>query len=222
MAFLLHALRPDDCFIDVGANVGSYTVLASSAIGARTICFEPVPSTYQRLKANIRLNAMEGRVSAYNCGLGESETTIQFSTDQNCMNHVIASTEEVSASVDVKVKSLDSTLSESPFLIKIDVEGYELPVLRGAKNTLRDECLNAVILELNSSGARYGFEDQEIVDLLMEYGFRAYQYQPFERSLNLIDGKNQTSGNTLFLRDFELVNDRIKNANNVRIHGCEF
>lgn len=45
MAFLLHFLRSEDLFVDVGANVGSYTILACSAIGARGIAFEPVPST---------------------------------------------------------------------------------------------------------------------------------------------------------------------------------
>jgi len=57
MAFLLHALRADDLFVD--ANVGSYTILASSAIGASTVCFEPVPDTHDRLYTNIRLNELE-------------------------------------------------------------------------------------------------------------------------------------------------------------------
>ena len=45
-AFLLHLLRPGDTFIDVGSNVGGYTVLASAVAGARSIAFEPVPETY--------------------------------------------------------------------------------------------------------------------------------------------------------------------------------
>ena len=57
MAFLLHALRKEDLFVDIGANVGSYTLLACSAIGAKGYCVEPVPSTYHRLMVNIRYNA---------------------------------------------------------------------------------------------------------------------------------------------------------------------
>ena len=56
MAFLLHVLRPDDLFIDVGANVGSYTILACAAIGACGYAFEPIPTTYKRLIENIRIN----------------------------------------------------------------------------------------------------------------------------------------------------------------------
>jgi hypothetical protein len=46
MAFVLHFLRKDDLFLDVGANIGSYTVLASGVVGAETICFEPVPTSF--------------------------------------------------------------------------------------------------------------------------------------------------------------------------------
>ena len=55
MMFLLHFLRPEDLFIDVGANVGAYTVLASAVVGAESIAIEPVPKTFQRLMDNIHL-----------------------------------------------------------------------------------------------------------------------------------------------------------------------
>jgi thymidylate synthase len=46
MAFLLHLLRSEDMFADVGSNIGSYTILASGVVGAKSVAFEPVPSTY--------------------------------------------------------------------------------------------------------------------------------------------------------------------------------
>ena len=46
MGFVLHALRPGDLFVDVGANIGSYTVLAAGAVGADAIAVEPVPTTF--------------------------------------------------------------------------------------------------------------------------------------------------------------------------------
>src|ERR1700737_3441722 len=56
MAFLLHTLRSEDLFVDVGANVGSYTLLAAGAVGARCVSLEPVPLAFGRLLENIRLN----------------------------------------------------------------------------------------------------------------------------------------------------------------------
>ena len=49
MAFLLHLLRPDDLFVDVGANIGSFTVLASGAVGARSLAIEPIERTFNIL-----------------------------------------------------------------------------------------------------------------------------------------------------------------------------
>ena len=66
MGYLLHVLRADDLFIDAGANVGSYTLLACAAKGARGVAFEPIPSTWRRLVENVRLNWIEGRVSCLN------------------------------------------------------------------------------------------------------------------------------------------------------------
>ena len=66
-------LRPSDLFIDIGANVGSYTILASSEINAKTIAIEPVPSTFENLIDNISINKMQEKVKALNIGLGSKE-----------------------------------------------------------------------------------------------------------------------------------------------------
>jgi FkbM family methyltransferase len=75
MAFVLHYLRPDDLFVDVGANVGSYTLLASGAVGARTIAFEPVPQTLARLRANCDANGLGTRVDVRAVCVGASAGT---------------------------------------------------------------------------------------------------------------------------------------------------
>ena len=56
MVFLMHFLRKEDLFIDVGANIGSYTILSSGHVGANTISVEPVPSTFKNLMNNIAIN----------------------------------------------------------------------------------------------------------------------------------------------------------------------
>ena len=58
MAFLLHFLRKDDLFLDIGANIGSYTILAASSVGARTMAVEPIPITFSVLIENILLNGV--------------------------------------------------------------------------------------------------------------------------------------------------------------------
>lgn len=219
MAFLLHVLRDEDIFVDVGANVGSYTILACSAIGTRGYCFEPVPSTYSRLMTNIRLNDLGERVVSLNIALGNAKGEIYFSSNQNCLNHVITDDEQTENKIVVNVSTLDEEIKNDPFLIKIDVEGYETPVLEGADNTLRNEELCSVIMELNGSGNRYGFDESKILQMMFDYGFKTYSYKPFEREVISIEGKNLSEGNTLFIRNRERVLDRIKKAPKVTIHG---
>ena len=60
--------------------------------------------------------------------------------------------------------------------MKIDVEGYETPLLEGAVNTLKNEELCAVIMELNGSGGRYGFDEAEILSMMAHYGFKIDSY----------------------------------------------
>lgn len=223
MAFLLHFLRCEDLFVDVGTNVGSYIILACSVVGARGIAFEPVPSTYQRLVENIRLNHLDERVKCINKAVGNWQGNIAFSSGSDTTNHVLESGENCDNTVTVEIISLDTVLQgESPALIKIDAEGYETPVLEGAQKTLQNQTLQAVIMELNGSGDRYGFDESRILDLMLDNGFQTYAYHPFDRTLINLEGKNMNSGNTLFIRDKPFVVERLRTSPKVSIHGRQF
>jgi FkbM family methyltransferase len=220
MAYLLHVLRPEDVFVDVGANVGSYTILACGVAGARGYAFEPVPATYEKLLANLRVNDLEGRVQALNQGLGETPGQLRFSTDQRCVNHVMADG-ETGPAVEVAVVTLDASVSEPPAMIKIDVEGFESSVLAGAALTLAKPQLHSLLVELNGSGRRYGYDDERIVDLLEGHGFRAYEYRPFERDLQPLVSRHNAEGNTLFIRDIERARSRVQSAAKIHVLGRE-
>lgn len=174
-AFCSHFLRGEDLFVDIGANVGSYTILACSAVGARGVAFEPVPNTYKRLVENMRLNHLDEKVKCINKGVGTQQGAIAFTSDSDTTNHALASGERCDNKVTIEVTSLDTALhGEQPSLIKIDVEGYETPVLEGAQETLKNQTLHAVIMELNGSGSRYGFDESKILALMLNYDFRTY------------------------------------------------
>jgi len=223
MAYVLHVMTSQDLFIDVGANVGSYTLLCCAVRGARGYCFEPVPSTYRRLLDNLLLNELSSRVRALNIGVADEDGELPFSTQENCTNHVILNSETSAASIRVPVQKLDSILSgESPSLIKMDVEGFETSVLQGAQKTLASTSLHSLLIELNGSGKRYGVDEGHIFRLLSNYGFSPYRYSPFNRQLDLLPAKVTGSGNVLFVRNEAGVQERIHNAPTVRVHSCEF
>lgn len=209
MAFVLHLLRPEEHFVDVGANVGSYTVLAGGGVKARVTAVEPIPATFAHLYRNVELNGMNDRVRCCQAGLSDQSGVLCFSSDLDCVNHVLAKGEDL-PSVDVPVMLLDDLVGKDvPTLMKIDVEGHELAVLHGGLATLGDPRLLAVILETNGSGERYGITDNQLLNLMREHGFAPFGYDPFAR--RLVD-VTDASGNTVFVRDRAAVEARVKSA----------
>lgn len=219
MGFLLHFLRPGDLFIDAGANIGSYTILASGHAGAHAIAVEPIPSTFDALAANIRVNDLSSKVAALNLGLGSKKGKLRFTRSFDTVNHVATTTEE--DTVEVEIQTLDEICKErKPQLLKIDVEGFETEVLAGGMETLNAADLKAIIIELNGSGGRYGFDEANIHNHLLSIGFKAFRYQPFERSF--FELSTFGAHNTLYLRDFPFVQERVQKAEKVRIKKQEF
>lgn len=220
MAFLLHVLRAEDLFVDVGANVGSYSILGGAVAGARGIAFEPVPGTYRRLVENMRINALDETVTCLNRGVGAQPGRLRFSSDADTTNHALAAGEQCENPVEVVIDTLDNSLrGRSPLLMKIDVEGYETPALEGGQAALADAALRAVIMELNGSGSRYGYDETRLLEMMFDHGFESYAYDPFARTLAALPEKNNSQGNTLFIRDRRFIEARLTSAPAISVHG---
>lgn len=219
MAFVLHCLRPGDLFVDVGANVGSYTVLAAKACGAHAVAIEPIPSTFRHLLDNIHLNAVGDKVETFNIGLSDAEGWLLFTAGSDATNHVLSPEEGEAETVCVAVKRLDDLLERPPSIIKIDVEGFETKVIYGAANTLKSDKLLAVIMELNGNGERYGFDEQALHYQMLDFGFEPCLYQPHSRSLVRLDGRNLRGGNTLYVRRCIEVATRLQNARRYKLRA---
>ena len=215
MAFLLHFLRSNDLFIDIGGNVGAYTILASAEINAKTIAIEPVPSTFKNLMDNILINNIQEKVNALNIGLGSKNGKLKFTKSFDAINHV--ATENETDTIEVDIDTLDTILlkEQCPILLKIDVEGFETEVIKGADTTLLNKSLKAIIIELNGSGQRYGYDERQIHNKLLEHGFKPYNYNPKTRQL--MELETFGTHNTIYLRDKEYVEERIKSARKIKI-----
>jgi FkbM family methyltransferase len=221
MCFLLHFLRKQDLMIDVGANIGVFSLLASGHVGCKSIAFEPIPSTFQRLIKNIKLNGLENKITPLNIGLGSSNSVLKFTNHtENSINRVADTNDKNAISVDVK-KLDDITGDLNSFqaiLLKVDVEGFETEVLRGADEVLANPLLKAIIIELNGSGNKFGFDEKSIKEKLQHEGFELFYYKPFDRS---VSNENPTNnwGNTIFIRDIEFVKERVHYGNDINILG---
>jgi FkbM family methyltransferase len=166
--FYRRYLRRDDTVVDVGANVGTLALAAATLVGAggRVFAIEAHPRTYRYLVENIALNDC-ANVSAVHAAAGDRRAVAFFSDgrldDQNRV--------EEGGPLAVPVERLDDLVPAGRVqLLKIDVEGYELFVLRGAATLL--EATDCVYFEC-SEGAyrRYGYGVADVVSFLDEGGF---------------------------------------------------
>ncbi|MCQ8105066.1 FkbM family methyltransferase [Methylomonas sp. SURF-2] len=195
MSFLTDFLRPGDIFGDFGANVGVYSVLAGS-LGATVLAAEPVPDTYARLQENLRLNCVEGQ--AVRCGLSHTAGKLGFTLALGGMNRV--ATPRDTETIEVDVLTADELVAQtglSPLVVKIDVEGFELPLLRGSCALLPS--VAAIIIELNGSGGLYGYSDDEVHAYLIAAGFSCFDYLPATRELNPRSDFQRQKFNSLYI-----------------------
>lgn len=209
MGFVLHFLRPDDLFVDIGANVGSYSLLACAAAGARGIAIEPVPATHQKLLENARINHLDARLECLNLGLSDAEGEIHFTADNDTTNHALAPGEQCEHSVLVRTTTLDRILSSQD----------ESRVIAGAEATLAKPGLRAAIIEINASAQLYGAEEGVVPQRMREAGFRMFLYDPLTRTLAPTDRPNPRTGNALFVRDEDYVRQRLQDARRFTVCG---
>ncbi|MFT7578669.1 MAG: FkbM family methyltransferase [Myxococcota bacterium] len=205
MAFLLHYLSEDDRFADIGANIGSFSVLASGVTQAKTIAFEPVPSTFAWMQKNVAINGLADLLDARNVGVGAENGRLSFTASEDSENHV-ATPADTGETVEVDVVTLDSVCLGPdgfgvPKLLKIDVEGFEGGVLTGATSVLDDPSCQAIIIEFNGMGSAHDYDEQALFDGLVGRGFEPVNYAPFERVLTTRDVRWPAPGNVLLVRD---------------------
>lgn len=216
MAFLLHYLRPADLFVDCGANVGSYSILASKVVGARTIAFEPVPETIQHFLDNVAINHVEDLVSLRPVCVGDRDGMVKFTRSNDTTNRIFeGSGHDGELTMDVRMTTLDAELADVPRLVKIDTEGFDGEVLIGAAKTLDRDQPMSLIVEL---GARSGGRsDGEMSKYLESKGFSLVGYDPFRRALSTISQDERRSNNHIFVRDVADAAKRVADAPRVRV-----
>lgn len=175
-------------FVDVGANVGVYTGWASRCVGdgGRVIAFEPVPATRAHLEYVVSLNSLDNvRVVPKALGDGPGTVTLWVVPNASGLSSAVAPADGSSARpVEVPMSTLDDELStaggSSPALVKIDVEGYEMAVLRGAVRTLGADDGPAVLFETSGDHlARAGVRFADVPRWFDErFGYRLFALLP--------------------------------------------
>ena len=160
-----------DIAIDVGANVGEVSIILSQRTAAtgHVYGFEPNPRIYRYLLGNLALNRC-GNVTAANLAVGASAGTVRMSDSRyDDMNRVLDEGE-----IEVRCTTLDEAVPARPIaFLKVDVEGSELRVLEGGRQTLtRTACVNCEMSEEHHR--RYGYAMSDLIGFLRHAGFHTY------------------------------------------------
>ncbi|HVE75737.1 MAG TPA: FkbM family methyltransferase [Actinomycetota bacterium] len=183
-------LETGDTFVDVGANIGFLSVLGRTLVGAEghVVCFEPDPRNFSRLEENMALNAFDN-VECEPVALGDHQGTVdlQISSDGGWSSTSRGITsikgwgERFTSSRAVRMETLDGYLAKHPLihsikLVKVDVEGGELGVVRGAVRALSSGVIEHLLVEHNPvtfEGA--GYSGADLVGALRALGFGEIQ-----------------------------------------------
>lgn len=186
--FVADICRPGDVFLDVGANIGLYGVTAGYQ-GATVVAFEPVERAARLAEENMRRNRVEGIV--HRVALADRDGMTGFS-EGDVGAHI-----DPSGPNEVRVRRLDAFDIEPGVItiLKVDAEGHDLEVLRGAHDLLA-QILPIVLVEIWAGG-------REVRELLDPLGYRYFDYD--WRSCRLLDERGQLDGNLLAIHPDRLA-----------------
>lgn len=176
-------VTPGSTVLDVGANVGAYTLLFAQWAGpaGRVIAFEPAPASIAGLRRQLRLNGLTGRVEVVQAAVSGSVGTASFACDGASGANALGPAPDAARTITVPTTTIDAFCAERavrPDMIKIDVEGAELDVLRGARSTLASPSI-AVFIEFHPTAwAMRGITADAIRGELAAQGFAAEPLHP--------------------------------------------
>lgn len=191
--------------IDIGANIGLFTVTLASLGYSEIHAFEPVPQTFSRLETNIKTNQLQDKITLNCVAVGSEEGTIQFQIfeDSPAINRFVKFQDEDKENIVIQKVALttlskycdEHSIQHIDFL-KIDVEGMELFVLKGGEKLLRDHRIAKILLEIcpnNLQSANVKLRD--LYEYILEVKYLPYYLE-----------KNGDMGKVLKLEDLEKIN----------------
>lgn len=181
--FLLETLKEGDTFLDVGSNVGLFSLYASKKVGqnGQVICFEPTPITYSRLTENIQLNHFTN-IEARNIGLSNEEGELKFyysdkgfdawnsfAPDSRLKNHIVIK----SSTLDLQLENVDKNRIK---LVKIDVEGWEKFVIQGGKQFFEKYAPIVMVEFTEENTVNAGYSIHDIFTEMENNGYQWYEF----------------------------------------------
>ena len=217
--FFERVIRRNWNVADVGANQGFYTLyLSKQVIDGRVYAFEPDPTLFAALQENSRRNGAKN-VTLFNAAVASQSAKLRLRSDglNRGDNRIVPGQFSASGTIEVEATPLDLAIPDLKLdLLKVDVQGFELEVLRGAERLLQANAGLVILIEFWPYGLRMaGSTPEELLDLMRNAGFSLFRlshagtWKPFNyreedwkrpsRFCNLIAARDLTPIGTSFL-----------------------
>ena len=214
MSAIKKFLNPGDTFIDVGANIGYLSAMAAGVVGesGQVHAFEPIPQYFTGLKQLAELNPGH-KIIATNAAVGEAAGTAEinfvkppFYGSSTLLSEILAkhgTPKECIEKITVPMITLGQYILQNQVanikLIKIDVEGWEAPVLLGLEPFLKSSgaarppiiCeISPLAYSLNGSRSQIGHSQlgltsQQLIDYMASYGYEAYDMMNYNKKIDI-------------------------------------
>lgn len=190
--WLTHMLKPGNVFFDIGANIGLMSLLAAHKIGVTgvAVAFEPVSATYEKLQKNISLNPQCSNIQTVRAAVSDANGKQEIfitGPGRDAWNSLVPA-EGMQREI-IETFRLDDLMNDEklelphPDIIKIDVEGWEIHVLRGAAETLK-KYKPVLLIEFTASNLEAaGASCAELASELTKLGYSIHEYEPVKRML---------------------------------------
>lgn len=206
-SYILNNLKPNDTFIDVGACIGDYSLFASSIItNGHIYAFEPYKKSIGMFEENIRLNNIKN-ISIFN-GVSSDKNGYEYLSieKESEVNHIVHK-KNMDKGIKVPSITLDRYIAENNIkqvaILKIDVEGSEMKVLKGAVKSIKDGKIKKILIELNKNNQLFGSSNQKIIEWLKkrQYGIYLFEEGKIKKLRNSNEIENNQIINVLAIRN---------------------
>ena len=205
--FLERFLRPADRVIDIGANVGVYALFMAKLVGPAgvVIACEPDPESVVALRENLVRNQLV-HVRVAEAVVGDHEGAVQFMSGRGTQSRIANAAED--AAWTARLTTLDTVCrDDAPVFVKVDVEGFEDGVVRGARSLMQRGLPKVWQLEVDPGRAE---QHARLAAALAEFGYRSFAWDPGARALRPCDLARPIGNNLLAIADVDFVDARVR------------
>ncbi len=174
-------VKKGDVVLDIGANIGYYTLIFAKLVGeeGKVFAFEPDPDNFVLLKKNIETNGYQNVILVQKAVTNKSVNIRLYLSEDNKGDHRIYNSHENRKSIEVEAVSLDDYFKDyhgNIDFIKMDIQGAEGQAIQGMSNLLKKQQGIKIITEFWPFGLEMsGMEPEEYLKLLLKYRFKLYE-----------------------------------------------